>query len=446
MEHYWLLTLLILAVLWIAGGTSQMKLHPFLVLLGACYLVAFGAGMSPGQIAGVIANGFGNLMTNIGLVIVLGTLLGVVLEKSGAALKLAEIIVRVVGPRYPVLAMSLIGYLVSIPVFCDSAFIILSSVRKYLALQTRKSPLALSVALASGLYATHTLVPPTPGPIGAAGNLGLSNHLGMVILTGLAIALVAMAAGYIMALHVPRRPVETLEADAGELSLINGEKLPAGWKALLPILLPVLLIGVRSVALFPSKPPGDEWVYNLVDFTGHPINALALGFACSLLLIPRFNKETMTSWMGQGIAAAAPILLITGAGGAFGAVLKETGISDTMGEHLAQYRLGIFLPFFIAAIFKTAQGSSTVAMIASSAMVSPMLSSMGLDSVTGATLAVMATGAGAMLVSHANDSYFWVVTQFSGMDTTTGYRTHTLTTLVQGLSAMAIIWILSIFI
>jgi GntP family gluconate:H+ symporter len=136
--------------------------------------------------------------------------------------------------------------------------------------------------------------------------------------------------------------------------------------------------------------------------------------------------------------------LITGAGGSFGAILKETRIGDILGEALSQYELGIFLPFIVAAIFKSAQGSSTVSLVATSALVAPLLPSLGLDTITGATLAVMATGAGAMTVSHANDSYFWVVTQFSGMDVTSGYKTHTMATLIQGITAMITVWILSL--
>ena len=256
--------------------------------------------------------------------------------------------------------------------------------------------------------------------------------------------LAAMLAGYIMAISLTSRAhtvVDLPESDT--LTELRG-KLPSGWKALLPIVLPIVLIGIRSFATFPSQPFGEGWVYHMADFAGHPIQALSLGFVSSFLLFPRFNQETLTNWVGQGISAAAPILLITGAGGAFGAVLKETQIADTLGIYLSEYQLGIFLPFVIAAVFKTAQGSSTVALVAASALVAPMLPSLGLDSVTGATLAVLATGAGSMIVSHANDSYFWVVTQFSGMEITTGYRAHTLTTLVQGLTAMAIIWILYI--
>jgi GntP family gluconate:H+ symporter len=164
----------------------------------------------------------------------------------------------------------------------------------------------------------------------------------------------------------------------------------------------------------------------------------------SFLLFPKFNKETLTGWIGDGISAAAPILLITGAGGAFGAILKETQIGETIGNLLADYQLGIFLPFIIAAAFKTAQGSTTVAMVATSALIAPLLAGIGLDSEIGRVLAVMSIGAGAMTISHVNDSYFWVVTQFSGMDVKTGLKTHTVGTLIQGTSAIVFIFILQL--
>jgi gluconate:H+ symporter, GntP family len=171
---------------------------------------------------------------------------------------------------------------------------------------------------------------------------------------------------------------------------------------------------------------------------------LLIGFLLSMLLFPKFNKETLTGWIGDGISAAAPILLITGAGGAFGTILKEVQIGEIIGNLLAGYQLGIFLPFIIAAAFKTAQGSSTVALIATSALIAPLLSTIGLDSLNGKVLAVMATGAGAMTISHANDSYFWVVTQFSGMDVKTGLKTHTMGTLIQGVSSIIFIYLLTL--
>ena len=444
-EGLWLIFVLIISVLFIIVGTTRLKLHPFLVLLLASYLAGALAGLAIENIALSIARGFGDIMAYIGIVIVLGTIIGTVLEKSNAAIKLAELVLKLVGKRFPALAMSIIGYIVSIPVFCDSAYVILSSLKKSLVHQTKKPSVALSIALATGLYATHTFVPPTPGPIAAAGNLGLDDQLGLVILFGLAVALVALFAGYFWASFAGKKYTTSEDTEKFTQNHSENIKLPSATNSLLPILLPIILIASRSVATYPAKPFGTGFFFTFLDFSGQPINALLIGFLFSFLLFPEFTKETLTGWIGDGISAAAPILLITGAGGAFGTILKETQIGETIGNMLAGYQLGIFLPFIIAAAFKTAQGSSTVALVATSALIAPLLSTIGLDSLNGKVLAVMATGAGAMTISHANDSFFWVVTQFSGMDVKTGYKTHTIATLIQGTTAIIFIFMLSLF-
>jgi GntP family gluconate:H+ symporter len=442
-ETYWLILVLLVSILFIILGTTKFKLHPFITLLLASYLAGAMAGLPLEKIANTIATGFGNIMAYIGIVIILGTIIGVILEKSNAAIKLAEMVLKLVGKRFPGLAMSIIGYMVSIPVFCDSAFVILSSLRKSLVVKTGKSSVALSIALATGLYATHTFVPPTPGPIAAAGNLGLENQLGQVILFGLVVAAFAMFIGYLWASFVGRK--YTVNEDTmAETFPSTAIKLPSGLTSILPILVPIFLIALRSVANYPTQPLGEGFLFAFLNFTGQPVNALLVGFLLSFLLFPAFNKETLTGWIGDGITAAAPILLITGAGGAFGTILKETQIGETLGTLLSGYELGIFLPFIIAAAFKTAQGSSTVALVATSALIAPLLPSIGLDSLNGKVLAVMATGAGAMTISHANDSFFWVVTQFSGMDVKTGYKTQTLATLIQGVSSMILIYLLTL--
>ncbi len=443
-EGLWLIIVLFISVLFIILGTTRLKLHPFVVLLLASYLAGAMAGLPLESIAAFIARGFGDIMAYIGIVIVLGTIIGTILEKSNAAIKLAELVLKLVGKRYPALAMSFIGYIVSIPVFCDSAYVILSSLKKSLVHQTKKPSVALSIALATGLYATHTFVPPTPGPIAAAGNLGLDDQLGLIILFGLAVALVALLAGYFWASYAGKKYTTSEDTETFTQNISENIKLPSATKSLLPILIPILLIALRSVATYPAKPFGTGFFYAFLDFTGQPVNALLIGFLLSFLLFPVFNKETLTGWIGDGISAAAPILLITGAGGAFGAILKETQIGETIGNMLADYQLGIFLPFIIAAAFKTAQGSSTVSLVATSALIAPLLSTIGLDSLNEKVLAVMATGAGAMTISHANDSFFWVVTQFSGMDVKTGYKTHTMATLIQGIAAMVTVFGMSL--
>ena len=438
----WLILVLLVSVLFIILGTTKLKLHPFIVLLLASYFAGAMAGLPVDKIASTITSGFGNIMAYIGIVIILGTIIGVILEKSNAAIKIAELVLKLVGNRFPGLAMSIIGYIVSIPVFCDSAFIILSSVKKSLVTKTGKSSVTLSIALATGLYASHTFVPPTPGPIAAAGNLGLENQLGLVIIFGLVVAAFAMFAGYLWASFIGEKfttsEIIQDEPDNSELKI----KLPSATKSLLPILVPIVLIAVRSIATYPGQPFGEGFIFAFFSFSGQPVNALLIGFLLTFFLFPKFNKETLTGWIGDGISAAAPILLITGAGGAFGTILKEARIGDILGNLLAGYQLGIFLPFIIAAAFKSAQGSTTVALVATSAIIAPLLSTIGLDSLNGKVLAVMATGAGAMTISHVNDSFFWVVTQFSGIDVKTGYKTHTMATLIQGVSSMVLIYVL----
>ncbi len=439
----WLMIVLLVSVLFIILGTTKLKLHPFIVLLLAAYFAGAMAGLPMLTIAGSISTGFGSIMANIGIVIILGTIIGIILEKSHAAVKLAELVMKLVGKRFPALAMSIIGYIVSIPVFCDSAFIILSSLKKSLVQKTGKPPVTLTIALATGLYATHTFVPPTPGPIAAAGNLGLENQLGSVILMGLAVAAIAMLGGYFWAMYLGKRITVMAEPKTEDLGNYQEIKLPPGILSIAPILVPIFLIAMRSVAVYPAKPLGEGYIALIFDFLGQPVNALFIGLFLSFLLFPKFNKETLTGWIGDGISSAAPILLITGAGGAFGAILKETQIGETIGNLLADYQLGIFLPFIIAAAFKTAQGSTTVALVATSALIAPLLAGIGLDTTMDKVLVVMATGAGAMTISHVNDSYFWVVTQFSGMDVKTGYKTHTIATLIQGVVSMIFIYAIS---
>lgn len=443
-----LIFILLLAIIFIVLSTSKWKLHPFISLIIASYGVAFAVGMDPLTIGETIRNGFGSILAYIGIVIILGTIIGKILEKSGAAITMADTVLKVVGEKRPGLAMSIIGYIVSIPVFCDSGYVILSALKKSIAKRSGSSSVMMSVALATGLYATHTLVPPTPGPIAAAGNLGLDNELGLVILFGLFISIITMLAGYFWAKFAGKKytsaeDTEELEFDYDEIKAKYGT-LPSAWKSFAPILVPILLIALGSIASYPTKPLGAGGLFILLSFLGKPINALVIGLLFASLLFPKWNKDTLTGWIGDGLKDAATIIMITGAGGAFGTVLKSTPIGDYLGSSLSTLSIGILLPFIIAAALKTAQGSSTVALVTTSAIVAPLLPAIGLGTVIGKVLTVMAIGAGAMTVSHANDSFFWVVTEFSGMDVSTGYKSQTVATLIQGLVTIIVVSILAL--
>ncbi|WP_066830116.1 GntP family permease [Rufibacter ruber] len=432
--------ILVAGVAFIVVATAKFKLHPFLGLLLAAFGVGIAAGVPLPEVVKAVNDGFGGLMGYIGIVVVAGTIIGKILEKSGAALRMAEVVLRVVGEKRPQLGMSLIGALVSIPVFCDSAFVILSSLRKALAQRAHAPQASMSVALATGLYATHTLVPPTPGPIAAAGNIGASNYLGTVILFGLIVSVPTMLAGYFWATNVAVKiPVEEEQepTDSYEDILKDFGQMPSAFKAFTPILLPIVLIGAGSVVSFQQW--SGEAAYVML-FLGTPVVALLLGVLAAFALLPKWNEETLTGWVGEGLKDAAVILLLTGAGGAFGAVIKATSVAEVIkgvaqGEAM-QGALLLLVPFLIAAALKTAQGSSTAALVITSALVAPTLAQAGIVGAVPLALVVMAIGAGAMAVSHVNDSYFWVVTQFSGLKVADAYKAHTMATLLQGITAI----------
>lgn len=438
----WLIALLVLAIAFIIFATAKLKLHPFLALL----LTAFGfgllAGMPLNDVVKSVNDGFGGTIGYIGIVILLGSIIGSFLEKSGGAWRLAESILSVTGKRNVPMTMSIMGYVVSIPVFCDSGFVILSSLNKALAKRAGVTLASGAIALSLGLYATHTMVPPTPGPIAAAGILGAD--LGLVIMWGLGIAAVATFAGWVFAVTVAAKvdvpPYKPGEEPTAMPSLADA---PSPLKSLLPIVLPILLIVLRSIALFPTKPFGSGTLLQALDFLGQPVVALLIGFGFALLLPKKLDASMLSGsgWVGEAVLAAATIIIITGAGGAFGKVLQNSGIAKMVGDQLSTAHLGIFLPFIIAAGIKTAQGSSTVAIITTAGIMAPLLAPLGLDSDTARALVVVVIGAGSMVVSHANDSFFWVVTQFSNMDPKTGYRLQTGGTLVQGVVGAIAVWI-----
>ena len=439
-----LVILLVVAIALMIFLINKVKLHPFLAILLAAYFYALLGGVKVADIDGVIRSGFGGLLGYIGIVIILGTIIGIILEKSGGAVSMANFALKTVGKKNPSLAMGFVGWLVSIPVFCDSGFVILSPLKKSLAKLSKSSMITMTVALSVGLYASHTLVPPTPGPIAAAGNLGIENSLGLVILFGVVVSLFAIFAGYLYARFIGKKIDDSalMELDE-ELVEQNYGKLPTTFMAFLPILLPILLISIGTVANLPVKPFGEAFIYNTFNFVGKPTTALLIGLFCALPLL-KDSKASFNEVVVDGIKLAAPILLITAAGGAFGAAIKATTIAAYIGENLSVLSVGLLVPFVIAAALKTAQGSSTTALVVTSSIVAPLLPSLGLSSELGAVLTVMAIGAGAMTISHSNDSYFWVVSQTTGMDAQTAYKTHSVATLIMGVVSIIVTLVLGL--
>lgn len=434
--------MLLIAVILIIVLTGKLQVNAFLVLIGVAFFFGLAIGQPALEVLKGIKNGFGGTLTSIGIVIVAGTIMGTILEKTGAALAMTQAILKVVGKKRAPLAMNIAGYVVSIPVFCDSGYVILTPLNKALAKESGTSMAVMAVALATGLYATHTMVPPTPGPIAAAA--ALNADLGKVILLGLIAAIPASLAGLLWATKVAKKYQIDSDVHESYSDIVKKfGKLPNTFLSFMPILLPIVLILLKSVAEFPSKPFGAGGLQIFLSFIGDPVSALLLGVLVSLLLVRKGDLgNAVSGWMNQGIKDAAIILVITAAGGSFGMIIKGSPIVDFIKTNMAGLPIGILLPFLISAALKTAQGSSTVAIVTTASILAPMLATLGLDP----ALTVIAIGAGSMVVSHANDSYFWVVSQFSNMPVNTAYKAYSSATAVEGVVAFAAVFVMSLFI
>lgn len=443
----WLIFLLMLSVIFIVIATSRLKLHPFIVLL----IAAFGYGvlcgkMTLAEVTQSVNAGFGGTIGKIGIVILAGAIIGSFMDKSGGAYKLADRIIKIIGKKEVPLTMGILGYIISTVVFCDSGFVILAPLCKALSRKAKISLAASAVALSLGLYATHTMFPPTPGPIAAAGII--KADIGLVIIWGALVSAVAMLAGWLFAVKFASKvhidPV--LDPDSPDPDSLSASA-PSAAHAVMPILIPIVLIVLRSLSNFPTHPLGQGNLATFLDFLGQPSVALLIGVFIAFTLPKKLTTEMISTngWVGMAIIAAANIIIITGSGGAFGEVLKNSGIGAFLGEHLGKnISLSIWLPFIISAALKTSQGSSTVAIITSASICVPLLGALGLDTPTAKALTVVAIGAGSMVVSHANDSYFWVVTGFSGMTIRQGYKLQTLGTLVEGTAAAITLWLITL--
>ena len=447
----------VLAIIVMIVAISKFKVHPFLAIMAVSLILAMMAGIpfvdtvkpdgpKVSGIPTVIGAGFSGTFSSIGIVIILGALIGSVLEKTGAALKLADMVIKVVGKKRPELAIELMGWVVSIPVFCDSGFVILNPIRKALVKRTAVSSVAMTVAL----YISHVFIPPTPGAIAAANTLGVGDNLLLVMGLGVVCSIFPLVAGLVYAKFIGKRVKSADEVtDNGEVTKTYEElvaeygKLPNGFNALAPILVPIILMALGSI----SSMAGWTGVLDIAcQFLGKPIIALAVGTIFGVIQLATAHKMSdFYNITNETLKTVGPILFVTAAGGVLGKVISSSSMVAFNTQHAEVLSaVGIFFPFLLAAILKTAQGSSTVAITTTAGIIAPLLGALGLASPVKTVLCVMAIGAGAMTVSHANDSYFWVVTNFGDMDPEQGYKTQTVCTLIMGIAAMVEIYILSL--
>jgi len=433
--------LVLISIIAIIILTSSLKLNAFIALFLVSVFLAFFTLPSDTVVAS-IKQGFGNTMGSIGFLIIFGAMIGIILDRTGGTISIASYILSMTGEKKSSRAIGITGFITGLPIFCDSGFIILSGLAKSFSSKS-KIPIAfMATVLATSLYSVHCLIPPHPGALAAAGIFGV--NIGHLILLGILFAVPGALAAYLWAKWRVRGKDYPPSEHSDHEIIIDKRELPPLLLSLLPVVVPLALITIKSlINLFDRT--GTGLMARIFYYPGEPVFALAIGVLLGLLLIRKKSIETINSMFTEAIVKAGPILIVTAAGGMFGMVIKSTGAGETIGNLLAGTNIGLFAPFLIAVIMKTAQGSSTVAIITTASFVFPMLGMLGLDSEWGRLLTMLAMGAGSMVASHANDSYFWVVSNFAGLDINTALKVYSTSTIAMGITVFVLIWITSLF-
>lgn len=436
---YYLLLLLVVAIVAIVWLTAYKKINAFITLLIAALAVGLLSGLPLAMLAATLKKGFGDTMQNIGLLIILGTMLGVILEKTGATASMANFILKKVKEKNAPAAIAITGFIIGLPIFCDSGFVVLNGLNHSLVQKTNGKMPVMAAALGTALYAVHCLVPPHPGITAAVSTAG--GDIGTVMLWGILLAVPAALVGYLVS--ITRGKKITHAYIEPEVSHVAVNKLPAAGISFLPVILPIALIAVKSIAtLFIVQDAiKQSMLLQLISFAGEPVIALMFGVVCSLILVDKTHKKELSQWLTEGVEKAGMILSIIAAGGMFGAVLQATGMGKNLGALISSLSLGIFIPFLITAVLKTALGSTTVAIITASSLVAPLLPNLGLTSHASTSLAILSMGAGSMVISHANDAYFWVISRFSNLQTAATLKVYSVATLCMGITVQLLIWI-----
>jgi GntP family gluconate:H+ symporter len=453
-EAVFLLGLTVLLVLAI-----PLRVNAFVCLLLAAATIGFLSELGPARTLQVMQEGFGSTVAKIGVIIIFGVLLGQYLEDSRAAERLAHGLVRVVGERRSPLAMALGGYLIAIPVFSDVGYVIMCPLAKALSRRSGVSFHIIGVSLAGGLLATHVLVPPTPGPLAVAGLLGID--LGRMILWGAFVALCMTLGGWLWAVlvmprfvsaFIPVEPGSPKLAPAGPGSpppatgtnsdCTHAVELPGLGAALLPLLLPLILILADTTSRMLL--PDDSTIRAACATIGNANVAVSLGAVVALALLHRRLRAAGRpgrAGIDGALRNAGAIIFITAAGGSLGEVLEASGAGASIATLFARSGLPFLLiPFAIAGVLKTVQGSGTVAVVTAATLCLPIAQELAIDPL----VIALSSGAGARLVCHVNDSFFWVFANLGGLDTRTTLKTLSVASVAMAFSGLAGTWIVSL--
>lgn len=437
--------------------SMKTKVHTFIALIIATMVTGLIGGMSVPVIMSGITKGFGNTLSSTGIIIGLGVMMGIILEKSGAAEQMAFTIIKIIGKNKEEWALGLTGYVVSIPVFSDSALVILTPIAKALSKLSGKSVVGLGLALATGLQLTHVFVPPTPGPLTVAGILGVD--VGVMIMSGIVFTIPVYIVSMLYCKWLGRKIYQIPSEIEGEYirmdfkkeylksienieEIHKAKKLPSPFLSFAPVVCPLILIFINTIIGFVGI---KGTAASIAGFIGHPIVALIIGTLLSVYgLGKRMTRKEVNDAMSEAIESTGMIMLITGAGGSLGFIVRDSGIGNALGEVVLNAGIpGLLIPFIIAALMRIALGSATVALTTAATLTAPLLTQLGINPV----LAAMSTCAGGVAFSYFNDSGFWVFNGLYGLsDIKDQFWAKTMISFVGAGGALLMVLLASLFI
>ena len=414
----------------------RFKIKPFLTLLIASFLSGIFFKIDILKTLYLIYKGFFSIVLIIGPIIIIGTVLGKFLNETGTSKKMVNTFISYFGIDNIPLSLNLIGLIISIPVFCDAAFILMSSIIKDLSRITKKNIILLSVCLATGLYSAHVFIPPTPGPIAASAIINAD--IGLLFLIGIVVGIIVSISGYVWMKFLFKKEFKIKSVEIKSHDFTSDRSIVS----FLPVIVPILLISTSTIIKYPKLDINQLPFLKIFDIIGKPEIALLIGFIMTLIFLKKDEIQSTPQWIIKSLKNSFGILLITGAGGALGYIIRESEIIDNLNLNIATGLASIFSVFILATIIKTIQGSSTVAIVTTCAITAPILQSIGMTSELEKVILIISIGSGAMTISHVNDSYFWVVTKYSNIEMNDVLKYFSSATLIQGLTGL----VLSIFI
>ena len=414
----------------------RFKIKPFLTLLIASFLFGIFLKIDILETLYLISKGFYSIVLIIGPIIIIGTVLGKFLNETGTSKKMVNTFISYFGIDNIPLSLNLIGLIISIPVFCDAAFILMSSIVKDLSKITKKNIILLSVCLATGLYSAHVFIPPTPGPIAASAIINAD--IGLLFLIGIVVGIIVSISGYVWMKFLFKKEFKINPGEIKSHDFTSDRSIVS----FLPVIVPILLISTSTIIKYPKLDINKLPFLKIFEIIGKPEIALLIGFIMTLIFLKKDEIQSTPQWIIKSLKNSFGILLITGAGGALGYIIRESGIIDNLNLNIATGLASIFSVFILATIIKTIQGSSTVAIVTTCAITAPILQSIGMTSELEKVILIISIGSGAMTISHVNDSYFWVVTKYSNIEMNDVLKYFSSATLIQGLTGL----VLSIFI